>query len=140
MSEAEQDPFAQEESRRGPRDVFGDEGASRGAVVVKYDVFSVFRPWQVCRRCQENFDPEKSVDPAALPDEGDIVCPHTRRAEYVALLNRCRTDNKSIRRLTHTVWSSQATGERFAEVSWEEYGVKKPTAQSKKEPKADPEL
>jgi hypothetical protein len=47
----------------------------------QHDVFVVFRPWENCPRCKAQLE---SGD-LALPDEGDHVCPHTRRADYHAL-------------------------------------------------------
>lgn len=141
MSE-EDDFLKRAEGQRGPASLLATATSAKRDVKVHYDVFSLFRPWQACRRCQENLDPDRSVDATALPDVGDLVCPHTRRAEYVKLVNAIR-QGKNLNRLSHETWTSQATGERFAEVLWEEYAVKTAAPallKKKEEPEADPEL
>jgi hypothetical protein len=51
------------------------------------DVFVIFRPWETCPAClrklrKKDDQGEVYLD---LPETGDIVCPHTRKAEYIAL-------------------------------------------------------
>lgn len=55
------------------------------------DVFVVFRPWEACKRCWKAF--EEGNEPEQEPnDSDDKVCPHTRRAQYLALMQRIMKD------------------------------------------------
>lgn len=60
----------------------------------QHDVFVVFRPWESCFRCgdlakrareAEEADSDGETPEKTWPDEGDMICPHTRRNEYLAL-------------------------------------------------------
>lgn len=78
----------------------------------RYEVFLVFRPWQTCRKCQENSEMDL--------DEGDAVCPHTRKKEYEELLNRMRSGTKDAPiKLTHEQWVTKFN-EVFISMTWEE--------------------
>src|SRR5262249_8960181 len=49
-----------------------------------HDVFVIYRPWNECARCWARFKENQ----LAFEDERDYVCPHTRKAEYLALRRR----------------------------------------------------
>ena len=42
------------------------------------EVFTLFRPWEKCKRCES----EIKVGTVIMPLVGDYVCPHTRKLEY----------------------------------------------------------
>lgn len=48
------------------------------------DVFLIYRPWHNCPRCGEDIQARK----VELPEDGDIVCPHTRRKAYLAVIQK----------------------------------------------------
>ena len=48
------------------------------------DVFLIHRPWHNCGRCQEDVQARK----VELPDDGDITCPHTRRKNYLEVMQK----------------------------------------------------
>lgn len=125
-----------ERAMRGPRNPL-EKTTKKASGVVHYDVFSLFRPWQACRRCQEALTLGEVQPP---PGEGDMECPHVRRKEFVLLCNRIRVGGPTAPvQLRLEIWSSQATGERFAEVLWEEPVAGDAKAPAK-EKKSDPEL
>jgi len=126
---------------RGPRNPL-EKPAKKTPAKVCYDVFSLFRPWQACRRCQEALTLGEVQPP---PEAGDLACPHVRRKEFVDLCNRIRAGGpQAPTQLRLEIWSSQATGERFAEVLWEEPAPQAQGAPSvagaAKQKKVDPEL
>jgi hypothetical protein len=59
-------------------------GAIAYDFTVGRDVFVISRPWKNCQRCQDDM----ANNVLSLPTTGDHVCPHTRIAEYKALINR----------------------------------------------------
>lgn len=58
----------------------------------RYDVFTIHRPWEGCPTCGRLYRPQKdeegnwSPPERMLPNDSDVVCPHTRRAEYLAIM------------------------------------------------------
>lgn len=48
------------------------------------DVFLIFRPYDTCNRCAHNI----AQHTVTIPATGDYTCPHTRLAEYEAVMNR----------------------------------------------------
>ena len=86
-------------------------------------VFTLFRPWQECHRCQRLFRPKKNAEGAwedpelAMPENEDYLCPHNETEDYVALVNRCTVDEvRLIRRAVETL----KTGVVQALVEWGE--------------------
>jgi hypothetical protein len=66
-----------------------DTEADGIAGVTAYDfkihrkVFTIFRPWESCSRCGNDF----ASGAANLPDTGDYECPHVTRPEYEETIN-----------------------------------------------------
>jgi hypothetical protein len=94
-------------------------------------VFTVFRPWQECHRCQKMFRPKKNADgqwedaEIVMADGSDYVCPHNENVEYVALVNRiARGEVQLVKRTLETL----KTGVVQSLVEWGE-----PLFRSKKE-------
>jgi hypothetical protein len=86
-------------------------------------IFTIFRPWQECRRCSHQLRSRKDedgtiVDPLdALPDGADYVCPHNENRDYTILVNRCASNEVAlIRRTLETL----KTGVVQALVEWGE--------------------
>ncbi len=49
-----------------------------------HEVFVIYRPWWECERCNTAIATNKVV----LPDDSDIVCPHTRRTQYLDIKHK----------------------------------------------------
>jgi hypothetical protein len=49
-----------------------------------HQIFVIFRPWNECPICYRLF----KSDQLPVPEEGDYVCPHTNKAEYLALTRK----------------------------------------------------
>ncbi len=57
------------------------------------DVFVVFRPWESCRRCKKVWEETGENPEGEEPDDSDdFSCPHTRRTQYLALMQKCMKD------------------------------------------------
>ena len=101
-------------------------------------VFTLFRPWQECHRCQKAFRPKKDangewVDPElVMPDDEDYVCPHHENEEYVTLINKvANAEVKLVRRSMDVL----KTGVVQSLVEWGE-----PLQRQKEEPEVFPRL
>ena len=105
------------EGSRGPRLGFTDPAeARRRKMKVSQDTFLIFRPWQMCRRCQKQVEDGELL----LPEDSDLTCRHTRHAEYLALVNKLRNaDRNGAARLSYDEFNNDR-GERYAAVTWEE--------------------
>ena len=117
------------------------KGGGRGKAKFLYQcrVFTIFRPWQECHRCQRAFRPKKNAegqweDPELqMPEDEDYVCPHNENDEYTALVNRIACDEvKLVRRAVDTL----KTGAVQALVEWGEPLLRK----QKEEPGGVPRL
>lgn len=53
-----------------------------------HDVYVIYRPWHTCRRCND----EMAKGAVTMPEDGDYTCPHTRRAAYLAQMQRFLSD------------------------------------------------
>lgn len=89
----------------------------------EFKVFTVFRPWQECHRCQRAFRPKKNADgqwedpDLEMPEGEDYICPHNESDEYMVLVNRIANgDVQLIRRSMDTL----KTGVVQAIVEWGE--------------------
>ena len=74
-------------------------------------VFTLWRPWEECRRCWkavENGDVE-------LPEEGDYSCPHVQAAEYKTVIDACLKGDSV---LTTKEMFNLPNGSRCAHVEW----------------------
>lgn len=69
-------------------DATKDPTAIEGMVAYDFtcrrDVFLIFRPYDACNRCAHNI----AQNVVAIPTTGDYTCPHTRLAEYEAVMNK----------------------------------------------------
>jgi hypothetical protein len=112
-------PFVAEES-----------GEEKVGVELAYRVFSrvfvIWRPWEICKRCQDDLDTQKVV----LPNSGDYSCPHTQAVEYKEIVDRCLKGDgvvstkeafnlKNGTRCVHLEWL-EADPERMAEFKKQE--------------------
>jgi hypothetical protein len=102
-------------------------------------VFTVFRPWQECHRCQKAFRPKKNAegqweDPdLEMPEDEDYICPHNEMAEYSQLVNKIsRGEARLIRRSLETL----KTGVVQALLEWGEPNF----TDKKEEPEPFPRL
>ena len=102
---------------RGPRLGYTDPAETRKKRMrVAQDTFLIFRPWQMCGRCQKMVEAGELV----LPDDSDLTCRHTRHSEYIALINRLRNAERGgAMRLSYDEFNNDR-GERYAAVAWEE--------------------
>jgi hypothetical protein len=112
-------------------DKFNPAAKKKARFLYQCRVFTVFRPWQECHRCQKAFRPKKNADGVwedpelNMPDDEDYVCPHNENAEYIALVNRiAQGEVQLIKRAVDTL----KTGVVQALIEWGE-----PTAKDKKE-------
>lgn len=94
-------------------------------------VFTVFRPWQECQRCQKAFRPKKNAngeweDPELqMPEDEDYLCPHNENDDYMSIVNRiAQGEVQLIKRTLDTL----KTGVVQAVIEWGE-----PLARDKKE-------
>jgi len=108
---------AREEAQRGPRSGFAEPAEERPRrMKVFHETYSIFRPWQGCQRCKKAIEENDTL----VPEEGDYVCPHTRHAEYITLMNRLRNaDNAGPWKLQAREFSNDR-GEIFVTIAWEE--------------------
>ena len=69
-------------------DTTNDPGGIEGLVAYDFtcrrDVFMIFRPYDSCNRCAHDI----AQNVVQIPATGDYTCPHTRLAEYEAVINR----------------------------------------------------
>jgi hypothetical protein len=69
-------------------DTTNDPAAIEGLIAYDFtcrrDVFLIFRPYDNCNRCAHAI----AQGQAQIPQTGDYTCPHTRLAEYEAIVNR----------------------------------------------------
>ena len=69
-------------------DTTNDPAAIEGLIAYDFtcrrDVFLIFRPYDSCNRCAHAI----AQGQAQIPQIGDYTCPHTRLAEYEAVMNR----------------------------------------------------
>lgn len=124
-----------EEAQRGPRTGFAEPAEERPRrLKVFHETYSVFRPWQSCKRCQKAIEENAEL----LPEHGDYVCPHTRHDEYVALMNRIRNaGNAGPWKLGAREFSNDR-GEIYVTIAWEE--PEAAPAETKARPRGVPRL
>ena len=103
----------------------GRQGGRKSPARYSYQcrVYTLFRPWQECHRCQRAFRPKKNAegnweDPEiVMPEDEDYVCPHNENDEYIELVNKiAREEVKLVRRGMDTL----KTGVVQAMVEWGE--------------------
>lgn len=64
----------------------------RAPTEYRYEVFTIHRPWEACPTCGRLYRSQKDEEgnwcapERALPEDSDVVCPHTRRKEYLAVM------------------------------------------------------
>lgn len=49
-----------------------------------HEVYTIYRPWNECPRCWDAYKEKAMV----LPENSDVVCPHTRMGEYKAQMQQ----------------------------------------------------
>ena len=69
-------------------DATNDPAAIEGLIAYDFtcrrDVYLIFRPYDGCNRCASAI----AANNVSIPQTGDYTCPHTRLAEYEAVMNR----------------------------------------------------
>jgi len=75
------------------------------------EVFTLWKPWEECRRCLAAMDANTTL----LPDEQDYTCPHVQTEEYKRVINLClRGDGV----LTTKEMFNLPNGNRCVHVEW----------------------
>lgn len=106
-----------DDAPRGPRSGYAEPDEERlRRVTVAHETYVIFRPWQGCGRCQKAVEENGEL----LPDEGEYVCPHTRHAEYIRLVNRLRNAGPHGPMKLSAREFSNERGELYVTIAWEE--------------------
>jgi hypothetical protein len=74
-------------------------------------VFTLWRPWESCKRCQVALD----IDETLLPDDGDYTCPHVQTEEYKKTVDLCLRGDAV---LTAKEMFNLPNGSRCVHVEW----------------------
>lgn len=87
-----------------------------GGLVLEYTchtrVFTIWRPWTDCVRCQS----DAASDLAAARDGGtEYECPHVQKEEYTETMNSCMANGYVI---NHKDYFSLGDGSRCVQVEW----------------------
>ena len=76
-------------------------------------VFTLWRPWDECRRCHAELSSDDAV--ASLPEDGDYTCPHVQVEEYKKTVNMCLRGDAV---LTSKEMFNLPNGSRCVHVEW----------------------
>lgn len=88
-----------------------DKVAIEVAMQQQTKVFTLWRPWETCRRCMAAIDAGEIV----LPYDGDHTCPHVQSAEYKTVVDHCLRGDAV---LTSKEMFNLPNGARCVHVEW----------------------
>jgi len=75
------------------------------------EVFTLWRPWELCRRCMSAVA-TKAVE---LPETGDYTCPHVQSTEYKNIVDTCLRGDAV---LTSKEMFNLPDGSRCVHIEW----------------------
>ena len=78
--------------RSAQNDLIGKEvSPGKAGIELSYrsfsKVFVLWRPWEVCSRCNEAINDE--TNSVKLPEVGDYVCPHVQEEDFKIIRDKC---------------------------------------------------
>lgn len=75
--------------------------------------YLLWRPYESCKRCQEEFDRDQVI----LPTEGDYTCPHVQTEQYRTTMSNCLSGKGTLLHKEHFMLQD---GRRLVLVEWAE--------------------
>jgi hypothetical protein len=87
-------------------------------VVAKRGYFTTYRPWEYCPRCKDDI----ASQTVALPEAGDLICPHTNIASWEDVYQRAAKGQVRVVAEQELV---QKDGTVVVSVAWLVYSPKK---------------
>ncbi len=92
-------------------EVAEDKVSIEVAMLQNTKVFTLWRPWEECRRCYKAFKQEEIT----LPEDGDYTCPHVQSAEYKTIVDTCLRGDAV---LTAKEMFNLPNGSRCVHIEW----------------------